>query len=158
MNRKHSKTMYYHVLEEPWTYSLKKKFYKMTFSGYATEDEIVIGIAVCSKTDIFLKSEGRDRSEERLEHNPTYKFPRMHKNSNTAVYYWLEVLEDMALRNGKVMKDHVARLQKEFDKTQWGIQLKMARQKKEAEAEEERQRKYAIYLKEKKERAKQYKK
>ena len=108
-----------------------KSAQEITIAGYCDNDTIVLGIAVCSKHDAFSNKEGRKRSMERLTYQPTFKFPRLHKNDTAAIHYWMDTVGDTAYRSGTEIKNRVCKIQNAFNRTALGIQLKMNKAEEE---------------------------
>ncbi len=115
----------------------KKKDYPrqtldMTVAGRVDGDEVLIGVAVCSRKDCFSKDAGRKHAFERLTYNPTYRFPKQYKEDDFAIKEWFNALMMIAYKDGRGIKYRVTEIQKEFDTTEVGIKLQM--NKNEAEA------------------------
>lgn len=122
---------YRHVRIPNWAKVLHPKHHlDMTFAATVEDDQVRIGIAVCSQDDPFSKEEGRDYSKERVIYCPTFEFPKLHKNNYQAAHSWFKLLHFAIMVDGKPIKDRVARLQRDFDKTTFGIQLKINRNRK----------------------------
>ena len=121
-------TMFYSCIEN--------KVFDMTLAGKVTGDRVKIGIGVCSDSDQFCKRDGRIEAIERLTYYPIYSLPIMHKKDSRAVHYWFSILSAMIADDSKLIKDFVIRKQHVFEKTEFGIQRKMQRQRERVEAKE----------------------
>lgn len=97
------------------------------------EGGIIVGVAIVSHRDSYSKKEGNFKAGQRLMYNPTFTFPLRHRNEFNSMKYWIEEIEGIARYAPTYLRELILQKQLEFDRTEFGIQVKQTMQKRKAE-------------------------
>ena len=102
-------------------------------------DLILIGIGVVSPHDQYSKQIGREHAVERLTYDPTFSLPIMHDNAFKSMVMWQE---HVAFMSPIPVRDLVIKKQTKFDRTEFGISLKLEKQRQALEAAQKKEQEW----------------